>query len=56
MKRNVNSSSHQSHTKLRYDECFAKIVLERFFPNAYNDLLLSDRPDLRDNKKASGSK
>lgn len=54
MKRNVNSSSHQSHTKMRYDECFAKIVLERFFPNAYNDLLLSDRPDLRDNKKSIG--
>ena len=35
------------HTKLNYDECYAKVVLERFFPNEYQALQLSDRPDLR---------
>ena len=24
-----------SHTKLDYDECYAKIVLEKFFPDQY---------------------
>ena len=37
-----------SHTKLKYDECHAKILLEKFFPEVYNDLQISDRPDLRD--------
>lgn len=35
------------HTKLNYDECYAKIVLEKFFPEEYQDLQISDRPDLR---------
>lgn len=34
-----------SHTKLDYNECYAKIVLEEFFN--YN-LLLDDKPDLQD--------
>lgn len=35
------------HTKLNYDECYAKIILESFFPDEYQDLQISDRPDLR---------
>lgn len=36
------------HTRLNYDECYAKLVLEKFFPEKYNNLKISDRPDLRD--------
>ena len=35
------------HTKLDYNECYAKIVLEKFFPDEYQDLQISDCPDLR---------
>ena len=35
------------HTKLDYNECYAKIILEKFFPVEYQDLQISDRPDLR---------
>lgn len=35
------------HTKLDYNECYAKIVLEKFFPDEYQNLQISDRPDLR---------
>ena len=37
-----------SHTKLDYDECYAKIVLEKFYPDQYENLQISDKPDLRD--------
>lgn len=37
-----------SHTKLSYDECYAKIVLEKFFPDRYSELQLRDKPDLQD--------
>lgn len=37
-----------SHTRLNYDECYAKLILEKFFPDEYSNLELSDRPDLRD--------
>lgn len=43
-----------SHTKLDYDECYAKIVLEKFFPDRYVDLLLDDKPDLRDTSNGIG--
>lgn len=36
------------HTRLDYDECYAKLVLETFFPGEYKNLKLSDQPDLRD--------
>ncbi len=36
-----------SHTKLDYDECYAKLVLEKLFPNRYSNLLLADKPDLQ---------
>ena len=35
------------HTKLDYDECYAKIILEMFFLAKYQDLQISDHPDLR---------
>lgn len=35
------------HTKIDYSECYAKIILEKFFPDEYQDLQISDRPDLR---------
>ena len=35
------------HTKLRYEECYAKYVLERFLPQYFSNLELSDKPDLR---------
>lgn len=31
----------------RFDEYFAKVVLERCFPEKFTDLLISDKPDLR---------
>lgn len=35
------------HTKLSYDECYAKVVLEELLPEAFAGLLIADRPDLR---------
>lgn len=43
-----------SHTKLDYDECYAKIVLEKFFPDRYENLQISDKPDLRDISNSIG--
>ena len=37
-----------AHTKLKYEECLAKIVLEKLFPNRYTTLEIADKPDLRD--------
>lgn len=42
------------HTRLDYDECYAKLVLEKFFPDEYKNLELSDRPDLRNVKHNIG--
>ena len=42
------------HTRLDYDECYAKLVLEKLFPDEYKNLELSDRPDLRDNARNIG--
>lgn len=42
------------HTRLDYDECYAKLVLEKLFPDEYKNLELSDRPDLRDNTRNIG--
>ena len=36
-----------SHTRLDYDECCAKLILEEVFPNRYHDLVLADQPDLQ---------
>lgn len=42
------------HTKLRYDECFAKLILEEYFSDKYSDLQLQDKPDLFDRKNNIG--
>ncbi len=33
------------HTKRKYDECFAKLILEEYFSDRYGDLQLQDKPD-----------
>ena len=35
------------HTKLDYDECCAKLILEELFPERYAQLTLADKPDLQ---------
>lgn len=35
------------HTRLDYDECCAKLVLEELFPERYGQLTLADKPDLQ---------
>lgn len=42
------------HTKLKYDECFAKLILEEYFSDRYGDLQLQDKPDLFDRKNNIG--
>lgn len=36
------------HTKRKYDECFAKVVIEKYFFGRYGCLQLQDKPDLFD--------
>ena len=43
-----------AHTKYKYEECFAKIILEHLFPQRYIDLKIEDRPDLQDLKRQIG--
>lgn len=51
----TEKKKHSSdHTKYRYDECFAKIVLEEFFPNKYKNLIIKDKPDLVDESNNIG--
>lgn len=35
------------HTKLDYYECYAKIVLEEFYPEQFINLKIKDKPDLQ---------
>ena len=35
------------HTKIDYDECCAKLILEELFPDRYTDLVLDDKPDIQ---------
>lgn len=35
------------HTKMDYYECYAKIVLEKIYPNEFINLKLKDKPDLQ---------
>lgn len=42
------------HTKLKYEECYAKIILEHCFSQKYNNLLIEDKPDLYDKKNDIG--
>lgn len=34
------------HTKLRYDECYAKVILEKCVPKFKDGLIIQDKPDL----------
>lgn len=43
-----------AHTKLRYEECYAKVFLEYFYPNEFCNLTIQDKPDLYDNKNNIG--
>lgn len=42
------------HTKLRYEECYAKVFLEHFYPNEFCNLIIQDKPDLYDCKNEVG--
>lgn len=42
------------HTKLRYEECYAKVFLEYFYPNEFCNLIIQDKPDLYDSKNDVG--
>lgn len=42
------------HTKWDYDECYAKVVLEKAFPERYSNLWIADKPDLRDESNTVG--
>lgn len=42
------------HTKLRYEECYAKVFLEYFYPNEFCNLIIQDKPDLYDCKNDVG--
>lgn len=42
------------HTKLKYGECYAKVVLEHCFPQKYSNLLIEDKPDLYDKANDTG--
>lgn len=44
-----------AHTKLKYEECLAKVILEKLFPNRYGTLEIADKPDLRDTQHDIGS-
>ena len=35
-----------SHTRLDYEECYAKVILENLFPDEYKSLKITDKPDL----------
>ena len=35
------------HTKLKWEECFAKLILESFLPKEFKKLSLKDKPDLQ---------
>lgn len=42
------------HTKIDYYECLAKLILEKLFPNEFENLEISDKPDLQDDKNEIG--
>lgn len=41
-------------TCLRYDECYAKVLLEKLFPDVFECLQIADAPDLRSAKNNIG--
>lgn len=42
------------HTKLDYNECYAKIILEDLFADRYGKLLILDKPDLQNDDLSIG--
>ena len=42
------------HTKLDWEECYAKVVLENMYKNEFSGLEIKDKPDLQDEKKSIG--
>lgn len=42
------------HTKLRYEECYAKVFLEYFYPSEFCNLIIQDKPDLYGSKNDVG--
>lgn len=42
------------HTKVKYDECYAKIILEELYPEEFVNLEIKDRPDLQTNDREWG--
>ena len=43
-----------THTKLKIEECLAKVILEKLFPDRYGALEIADKPDLRDTQHDIG--
>lgn len=54
MPRIIPGEPRPDHTKIDYDECYAKLVLEKVFSERYNNLIFSDRPDLRNQRNTIG--
>ena len=42
------------HTKVDYYECLAKLILEKMFPNEFENLEILHKPDLQDDKNGIG--
>lgn len=41
------ANKNSSVSKLRWEECCAKLILERVFPERFGTLTISDKPDLQ---------
>ena len=41
------ANKNSSAPKLRWEECYAKLILERIFPERFGALTISDKPDLQ---------
>lgn len=50
----VSGEPLPAHTKLRYEECYAKLVLEHCFPERFRNIIMSDKPDLYDDANGIG--
>lgn len=42
------------HTSLKYDECYAKIVLEKVVSESFKNLIIKDKPDLQSSDGSKG--
>lgn len=42
------------HTKLDWEECYAKVFLEHMYKNEFGELKIKDRPDLQDEENLIG--